>query len=129
MDLFLQLLLRMPFQALRNVREPIIQILAHGGLYDQARAYITYAKCLSANASKQANENKKYMILEAIKHLYKAKTLLEKLEANDRLKSTLYLLSLFYHEIDMHDERNRCAFEFKQLDEQFPTEKNNVFLF
>ena len=119
----------MPFQALRNVRESIIKILAHGGLYDQARAYITYAKCLSANAAIQTDENRKCMMLEAIKQLYKAKKLLIKLEANDRLKSTLYMLSDFYHEIDMPEERNKCAFEFKQLDQQFPTEKNHTYLF
>lgn len=120
----------MPYQAMRNVREPIIQILAQGGLYDQARAHITYAKCLSANAANQTNsEHKRHIMLEAINQLFKAKKILERLEANDRLKSTLYLLSVFYHEIDMPEERNRCAFEFKQLDQQFPTEKNHVILF
>lgn len=119
----------MPFQALRNVKEGIIQILAHGGLYDQARAYITYAKVLSANTQNQEKEIKKQMTLEAIKHLQKAKKILEKLEANDKLKSTLYYLSVFYNEIGMLEERNKCAFEFKQLDQQFPTEKNHIFLF
>ncbi|XP_014209635.1 anaphase-promoting complex subunit 5-like [Copidosoma floridanum] len=119
----------MPFQALRNVKDAMIHILAHGGLYDQARAYVTYAKVLSANTQNQTAETKKYMMMEAIKHLQKAKKILEKLEANDRLKSTLYLLSVFYNEIGMHDERNKCAFEFKQLDQQFPMDRNHVILF
>lgn len=126
-----QLLLHMPYQALRNVNQAIIPILAHGGLYDQARAHVTFAKCLSANAAKQfsSNDNKKYMILEGIKHLSKAKKILEKLEANNKLKSTLYLMSVFYNEIDMYDERNKCAYQFRELDQQFPTDPNNVYLF
>ena len=119
----------MPFQALRNVKAPIISILAHGGLYDQARAYITYAKCLSANASKQKAENKRNMMFEAIEYLRKAKKILEKNRANNKLKSTLYLLSMFYNEIDMTEERNACAFELKVLEQQFPMEKNHLFLF
>ncbi|XP_058790721.1 anaphase-promoting complex subunit 5 isoform X2 [Phymastichus coffea] len=124
-----QLLLRMPYQALRNLQESIIQILANGGLYDQARAYVTYAKCLSANAANQPEDNRRVMLHEAIKQLCKAKSLFEKLEANDRLKTTLYFLSRLYHEIDMHEERNMYAFEFKQLDHQFPTEKNYIYIF
>lgn len=119
----------MPYQALRNLQESIVQVLAHGGLYDRARAYVTYAKCLSANAANQPDDQKRSMLLEAIKQLCKAKTLFEKLEANDRLKATLYLLSIFHHEVDMHEERNMYAFEFKQLDQQFPTEKNHIFIF
>lgn len=118
----------------------MITILAHGGLYDQARAHVTYAKCLSANApsfemeenklsKKEVEESKKVMILEGIKHLHKGKKLFERLKTNDRLKSTLYLLSVFYNEIDMFEERNKYAFEFRQLDQQFPTEVNHVFLF
>ena len=119
----------MPFQALNIIRESIITILAHGGLYDQGRAHVSYAKCLSANAFHQTKENKKCMILESIKHLSKARKLFEKLEAIDRLKSTIYLLSVYYNEINMREERNKCAFEFRQLNQQFPTEKNHLVLF
>ncbi|XP_014222514.1 anaphase-promoting complex subunit 5 [Trichogramma pretiosum] len=124
-----QLLLQMPFQALKNVKDSLIKVLAHGGLYDQARAHITYAKCLIANATRQKDEDEKDMLHDAIKYLLKAKKLLQKLDANNKLKITLYLLSVCYHEVNMTEERNNCAFQFKVLDQQFPTEKIHAFLF
>lgn len=119
----------MPFQALSIIKEPTIHILAHGGLYDQGRAHITYAKCLSANAENQTDSKNRGMMMEAIKHLRKAKHLFEKLEANNMIKSTLFLLGSYYNEIELDEERNKCAFEYRQLSQQFPMEKNHLFLF
>nr|XP_031826496.1 anaphase-promoting complex subunit 5 [Nomia melanderi] len=123
-----QLIMGMPTLALNLVEEVITQILAHAGYYDQGRAFVLYAKCLVATAPVCGNARKE-VILKAIKALAKAKDCFAKVEAYGKLRATLCLESLLYHEIDLKTERNQCAFEFRQLDEQFFTKLNNLSLY
>ncbi|XP_076645488.1 anaphase promoting complex subunit 5 ida isoform X1 [Halictus rubicundus] len=123
-----QLIMGMPTLALNLVEEVITQILAHAGYYDQGRAFVLYAKCLVATAPVRGNARKE-VILRAIKALSKAKDCFTKVEAYGRLRTTLCLASLLYHEIDLKTERNQCAFEFRQLDEQFLTKLNSLSLY
>lgn len=118
----------MPTLALNLVEEVITQILAHAGYYDQGRAFVLYAKCLVATAP-VCGSARKEVILKAIKALAKAKVCFVKVEAYGKLRATLCLESLLYHEIDLKTERNQCAFEFRQLDEQFFTKLNNLSLY
>uniref|UniRef100_A0A6V7I7P8 Cohesin loading complex subunit SCC4 homolog n=1 Tax=Bracon brevicornis TaxID=1563983 RepID=A0A6V7I7P8_9HYME len=122
------MIMGMPNQASNLIDEAIVQILAHGGWYDQARALVLHAKCLVATAP-QIPEKRKLIIQDAIKALLKAKSHFSKVEAFGKVKNTLYLLSLFYNEIDMKADRNQCAFEFRQLDEQYPTKTNTSTLY
>ncbi|KAJ8667297.1 hypothetical protein QAD02_008959 [Eretmocerus hayati] len=123
------ILLGTPAKALENVTKPLILVLAHGGLYDQARAHITYAKCLAANTRVLKGDSKTTVYLEGIQHLLKAKAHLEKLEANNKLKCVYLLLAAFYNEIGETDERNMYSYELRQLNERFPVDKNHFFLF
>ncbi|XP_034191300.1 anaphase promoting complex subunit 5 ida [Osmia lignaria lignaria] len=124
----IQLIMNMPTLAVNLVEEVIIQILAHGGYYDQGRAFVLYAKCLVATAP--ANDKaRKEVILKAIKTLSKAKDYFMKVEAYGRLRTTLCLESLLCHEIDLKTERNQCAFEFRQLDQQLLTKLDNLSLY
>lgn len=118
----------MPNQASTLIDESIVQILAHGGWYDQARALVLHAKCLVATAPK-IPEKRRVIIQDAIKALVKAKNHFTKIEAFGKVKSTVYLLSLLYNEIDLKAERNQCAFEFRQFDEQYPTKANTSTLY
>lgn len=118
----------MPTLALNLVEEAITQILAHGGYYDQGRAFVLYTKCLVATAP-TCDKTRKGVILKAIKALSKAKNYFTKVEAYGRLRITLCLESLLCHEIDLKTERNQCAFEFRQLDQQLLTKLNNLFLY
>ncbi|XP_053994438.1 anaphase-promoting complex subunit 5 [Hylaeus volcanicus] len=124
----IQLIMGMPTLALNLVEEVIIQILAHAGYYDQGRAFVLYAKCLVATAPTCSNARKD-VILKAIKALAKAKDYFTKVEAYGKLRTTLCLESLLCHEIDLKIERNQCAFEFRQLEEQFPTKLDNLSLY
>lgn len=118
----------MPTLAVNLVEEVITQILAHGGYYDQGRAFVLYAKCLVATAP--ANDKaRKEVILKAIKTLSKAKDYFMKVEAYGRLRTTLCLESLLCHDIDLKTERNQCAFEFRQLDQQLLTKLDNLSLY
>ncbi|XP_043461028.1 anaphase-promoting complex subunit 5 [Leptopilina heterotoma] len=124
----IQLSMGMPYQASKLVDEAIVQILTHGGFYDQGRALVLRAKCLVATSS-PSNPKHNSAILNAIKSLSKAKAHFHKIEAFGRVKSTLYLLSIFYNELDMKKERNQCAFEFRQLDEQYSAKLNTISLY
>ncbi|KAK9310347.1 hypothetical protein QLX08_000342 [Tetragonisca angustula] len=124
----IQLIMGMPTLALNLVEETITQILAHGGYYDQGRAFVLYAKCLVATAP-MCEKTRKGVILKAIKALSKAKNYFTKIEAYGRLRLTLCLESLLYHEIDLKTERNQCAFEFRQLDQQLLTKLDNLSLY
>ncbi|XP_015586196.1 anaphase-promoting complex subunit 5 [Cephus cinctus] len=125
----IQLVMGMPSQAMRLVDNAIIEILSHGGCYDQGRAFVLYAKCLVATAPASSNSIRKSAVQEAIKALSKAKDHFNKVEALGRVKNTLYLQSLLYHELDHKVERNQCAFEFRELDVQFPTKLNTITLY
>lgn len=118
----------MPTLALNLVEDVIVQILAHSGYYDQGRAFVLYAKCLVATAP-VCGKPRKEVILRAIKALSKAKDYFTKVEAYGRLRATACLESLLCHEIDLKNERNQCAFEFRQLDEQFLTKLDNLCLY
>ncbi|XP_011314211.1 anaphase-promoting complex subunit 5 [Fopius arisanus] len=123
-----QLIMGMPNQASTLIDEAIVQILAHGGWYDQARALVLHAKCLVATAP-QAPDRRRAIIQDAIKALLKARTHFTKVEAFGKVKNTVYLLSLLYNEVDQKAERNQCAFEFRQFDEQYPTKANTSTLY
>jgi len=124
----IQLLMGMPNQASNLVDEAIVRILAHGGWYDQGRALVLYAKCLLATAP-LSGEKRTEVIKDAIKALLKAKTHFNKVEAFGRTKSTLFLLSLLYHEIDSKAECYSSCFEFRQLDMQYPSKLDTVKLY
>lgn len=115
-----QLIMGMPSQASNLIDEAIIQILAHGGFYDQGRALVLHAKCIVAMAPLESVK-RKIIIQDAIKSLIKAKIYFSKIEAFGRLKNTIYLLSILYNELDSKAERNQCCFEFRQMNEQYPS--------
>ena len=124
----IQLLMGMPTLALSLVEDVIVQILAHSGYYDQGRAFVLYAKCLVATAP-ACGKPRREVILRAIKALSKAKDHFTKVEAYGRLRATVCLEALLCHEIDLKNERNQCAFEFRQLDEQLLTKLDNLCLY
>lgn len=125
----IQLLMGLPTLALNMVEEAIPTILGHGGYYDQGKAFMLYGKCLIASASEKSSETRKEAILTGIKTLAKAQALFMKVNAIAKVKSTLHLQAVFYNEIDLLLERNRCAFEFRQLSEQYAITSTNLFLY
>ncbi|KAK0177690.1 hypothetical protein PV328_001718 [Microctonus aethiopoides] len=125
----IQLVMDMPNQASSLIDEAIIQILAHGSYYDQGRALILYAKCLVATAPLTTTEKRRTAIQDAIKSLIKAKNYFSKIEAYGKVKNTLYLLTIMYNELDSKGERNQCAFEFRQLNAQYPSKADTTTLY
>ncbi|KAJ4439043.1 hypothetical protein ANN_14999 [Periplaneta americana] len=124
----LQLQMGLPSQALKLINQSLNIILSHGGNYDQGRALLLYAKCKVAAAVGQATDMRKEILCEAIDMLNKAKMSFEKIESNCRVKDVLYLQGLLCNELGDVAERNRCALEFRQLDEQYPTKIPTMLL-
>lgn len=125
----LQLLMGLPTLALELVEDAIPTILGHGGCHDQGQAFTLYGKCLMASAPENPFEARKEVILSGIKALSKALTLFTKIKAIGRMKNILHLQAVFYNEINLLPERNQCAFEFRQLDEQCSTTPGNPSLY
>ena len=46
---------------------------------------------------------------------------LHKLDAHVRLKDALYVKARVCHALGVFPQRNKCALEFRDLDEQYPT--------
>lgn len=125
----IQLLMGLPVLALNLVEDAIPTVLGQGGCYDQGKAFMLYGKCLIASAPESPSEARKEMILSGIKTLSKAQALFTKVNAIAKVKSIMHLRAVFYNEIDLLSERNQCAFEFRQMDEQYPTSPTDLFLY
>lgn len=123
-----QLLMGMPAQALKMVDRCILQILAHGSYFDRARAIMMYAKCAVANSVKASESDRKRIISEAIDMLDEVKELFERVEAYVRVKNVLYMQAHLCHEIGFNSKRNKCAMEFRVLDEEYPSKNNYTLL-
>lgn len=87
----LQLQMGLIFQALKLVEKCILDILSHGGLYDQARVLLLYVKCKIASISESSEEHRKESILKMLPTLNKVKSNFQKVEAFYRLKDVVYL--------------------------------------
>lgn len=119
----------LPTLALELVGDAIPTILGHGGCYDQGQAFMLYGKCLMASAPESPFEARKEVILSGMRALSKAQARFVKIKAISRVKSILHLQAVFYNEINFLPERNQCAFEFRQLDEQYLTTTGNPSLY
>lgn len=126
---YVLLLMGMPQQALKLIRNCMESILSNGGIYDCARAQFLFVKCLVAA---QGSNN-----AEKIKKLSSTLSILEeciqsfmKLDAYAKVKDIFIYLSLFYDSVGLTAERNKWSYKFRNLEEQFPTptEYLNVFL-
>lgn len=87
----MQLLMGAPAQALKLLDQCLVQILAHGGNFDRARAMLLYVKCLVANAKGESDASREQTMLDAARMLNKVKENFEKVEAYSRVKDVLYL--------------------------------------
>ncbi|XP_059616054.1 anaphase-promoting complex subunit 5 [Phlebotomus argentipes] len=108
----------MPVKALKSCQEALDVILQHGGIYDRAKIMFLFVKCsvAAAEAPKKRQEMEKCdsFLMDAVKFF-------TKLGAYVKVKDIYAFMAQFYHEIGMQAERNKCAFKFREIDEQYPT--------
>ncbi|XP_023229697.1 anaphase-promoting complex subunit 5-like isoform X1 [Centruroides sculpturatus] len=114
-----QFMLNLPHQALHLLDQIFINLLAQCSLYDKARAYLLYAKCLLACTKFDSLESKKEALLSSIQMISKSIDYFHKIEAFHRMKDAIYWQALVYNELGMTNERNSCSRQFRLLEQQF----------
>ncbi|XP_055313033.1 anaphase-promoting complex subunit 5 [Sitodiplosis mosellana] len=126
---YVLLLMGMPQQALKLIRNCMETILANGGIYDCTRTQFLFVKCLIA-AQGDNHLEKINKLLATLPILDECIQNFMKLEAFAKVKDIYIYLSIFYESVGLMAERNKWACKFRYLDEQFPTptEYLNVFL-
>jgi hypothetical protein len=78
-------------QALRVLDRCLVQILAHGGNYDRARAVLLYVKCQIAHSQSLDPAERQPQLVKAAEMLERAKEDFRVVEAYSRMKDVLYL--------------------------------------
>ncbi|KAK7099099.1 anaphase-promoting complex subunit 5-like [Littorina saxatilis] len=116
-----QMRMKLPGQALKLVETATLEISSHGGPYDRARLLYAYARCKVAAAQNGSIDERKTALLGAVTQMTTVVTLFQSLEVTHRVKDALYYQARLYHQLGYTAERNRCAYRFKQLDQQMPT--------
>ncbi|CAH1961188.1 unnamed protein product [Acanthoscelides obtectus] len=110
-------------QALVVLDKCMIQVLAHGGRYDRARAVLLFAKCLISESHKdEEKDERKKVLAQCAEMLKKVKEDFEKVEAFSRAKDVLYLQAHLYNLLNQKAARNKCALQYRLLDEEYKTE-------
>lgn len=100
-----QLLMGMPSQALKILDKVLVKVLAHGGVYDRARAMLLFVKCLVADAGSNPSVDRHEAIKIGAELLMSIKEDFVKVEAYSRVCDVLYLMVI----IDLY-------FNFKLVD-------------
>ncbi|KAJ8300146.1 hypothetical protein KUTeg_021665 [Tegillarca granosa] len=111
--------MKLSVQAINLLDKYMIHILSHGSVFDKARTMYCYTKCLvgaKAGASDRISGlNSAVSILNTVIEYFR------KIEAFGRVKDAIYFQARLYHELGYMAERNKCAYQFKQLNQQYPT--------
>jgi anaphase-promoting complex subunit 5 len=118
---FVQLLMELPEKALALLDQHMVTVLSHGNCLDRARTLYCYARCSVAAGSKLSEVDRKSCLLLAVRMMMNAIELFKKLEAHMRVKDATYYLARLYNELGYTSERNKCAYDFRQLDSLYPT--------
>ncbi|XP_076057138.1 anaphase promoting complex subunit 5 ida isoform X2 [Oratosquilla oratoria] len=112
-----QLQLGLVQEAKDSVEGGLSVVLSNGSVYDQARARLVTAKLQISDA--KGNE-RKAKLLTAARSLDLVQQLFEKVKAFHRVRDALYLKTRLYQEVGFSEERNKSAYEFRQLEQQNP---------
>ncbi|KAL8617636.1 hypothetical protein ACOMHN_038028 [Nucella lapillus] len=116
-----QLKMKLASQALQLIETAMLGLLSHGGPYDSACLLYAYARCKVAAAQRASPDGKKAALLAAVSLMTTVVNKFQAVEASSRVKDALYYQARLYHQLGYSSECNRCAFRFKQLDQQLPT--------
>ncbi|KAK3088849.1 hypothetical protein FSP39_024561 [Pinctada imbricata] len=118
---YVQFHMQLPELALSLLDQQMITVLSHGSGYDRARSLYCYAKCKVAASLKSPESDRKEALLLAVSRMNTVIELFKKIEAYQREKDAIYYQARLYNELGYISEMNKCAYLFKQLDQQYPT--------
>lgn len=127
---YVLLLMGMPQQALKLIRNCMETILANGGIYDCARTQFLFVKCVIAAEGQNNKAGKLSKLTVTVPILEEVVQSFLKLEAYAKVKDVYIYLTLAYESCDIVAERNKWSYKLRNLEEQFPTptEYLNIFL-
>ncbi|XP_047738414.1 anaphase-promoting complex subunit 5 [Hyalella azteca] len=90
-------------------------VMASGSLYDQARSLLLLAKLRILACGGRAEK-----LCRVGADLERVKNMFVKVEAQHRVRDTLYLSSRVWHAAGQLEARNKCALEFRTLEQALP---------
>jgi len=122
-----QLLLGCHDAGLTQTRHCLPALLAHGSLVDASRAWLLSARARIAASQGASNEERRAELLHGATMVAKAKEGFSSAGDVVRVKDCLYLLARLYHHLNLHQERNMAAQQYKKLDDLYPV-KTRVLL-
>jgi len=114
------LLLGSDSKALSLVSVCISPLLAHGSVSDCARAWLLMAKCKVAASHGKTLPERRAELLESASMVTKAKEGFDTCGDMSRVKDCLYLLARLYHSLQLTQERNMVAGQYKKLEDLYP---------
>ncbi|XP_058827918.1 anaphase-promoting complex subunit 5 [Topomyia yanbarensis] len=121
------LTMKLPHQALKAIKNCLENILANGGIYDKAKVLFLFVKC--ALAVELDSINKLAKIEKCLPMLEQAVEYFQKLECYVKMKDVYIFLATFYNDLEMKEERNKYAYKYRQIEEQYPSASEYLNLF
>jgi len=115
-----QLLLGCHSRSLSLTLSCLAPLLAHGSLTDCARAWLLAAKCKIAASQGSGQAERRAEMLEGANMVARAKEGFSTAGNMARVKDCLYLLARLYHSLQLTQERNMAAGQYKKLDDLYP---------
>lgn len=118
---FIQYLMQLPHQSLELLKQQILPIISHGNLFDKARTMYCYVRCYVAATTNSPEKKRKPALMSAVNMMTTVIDNFKQLEAHHRVKDAIYYLTRLFNELGFTSQRNQYAYQFKQLDSQYPT--------
>jgi len=115
-----QLLLGCPARALSLSTSCLAPLLAHASLTDCAKAWLLAAKCKIAASEGTSQAERRAQVLEGANMVTRAKEGFGTAGDMARVKDCLYLLARLYHSLQLTQERNMAAGQYKKLEDLYP---------
>ena len=98
------LLMRMPSQAIHILDGCLAQMLSHGSLYDRARSKFLHARCLVAEANHSQQENRSNILKDVTEILESVRDDFELLQIYSKVKDVYFMqvsIETFLHRCDI----------------------------
>jgi len=114
------LLMGFPGKALSLTMSSLPFLLSHGGTEDCAKAWLLAAKCKVGASKDFAPSMRRAEMLEGAEMVIKAKDKFNCIGDQTRVQDCLYLLARLYHSLQLTQERNMIASQYKKLEDLHP---------
>jgi len=122
-----QLLLGSSAASARQASVCLPALLAHGSLTDASRAWLLAAKARIAASHGASAAERRAELLQGATIIIRAKEGFSSAGDVVRVKDCLYLVARIYHQLNLTEERNRAAQQYKKLEDLYPV-KTRVLL-